>query len=438
MRLQRPRLVGLIDLLHTKDHQTKGITMRFILSARSLFFALLLLAISAASSAQYGVGISIRIAPPELPVYEQPICPEDGYIWTPGYWAYGDDDYYWVPGTWVQAPEVGYLWTPGYWGGDGDDYVFHEGYWGTEVGFYGGISYGYGYFGHGYEGGRWDNGHFDYNRSVSNVNVTIIHNTYNTRVEENRTNNRVSFNGGNGGVQVRATTQEESAGRERHIAPVAAQTAHVQSARANPELRATANHGKPPIAATAKPGAFKESGTVAAKEGGVVHTAPPAAAAANKNDRPNTASARPNSEAPRANTETARPAAETARPPAETNRPSPSVHARDLPPVEHVVTPNTGNAKTDQRYQQQQQKLQVQQVKERQALQTRQEQDHQRLPQQPANQPKQQQLEQQHQQQTQQLSEKHSQQQQQLQQRQQPAAQKAAPKPAEKEKPAKS
>jgi hypothetical protein len=118
--------------------------------------------------------------PPELPIYEQPICPVDGYLWTPGYWAYADEDYYWVPGTWVSAPEVGYLWTPGYWSGDGDDYIFHEGYWGTEVGFYGGISYGYGYFGHGYEGGRWDNGHFAYNQSVSRVNVSINHNVYNT------------------------------------------------------------------------------------------------------------------------------------------------------------------------------------------------------------------------------------------------------------------
>jgi hypothetical protein len=372
--------------------------MRFILSIRSLFFMLMLLAISAASSAQIGIGISIRIAPPELPVYEQPICPEDGYIWTPGYWAYGDDDYYWVPGTWVMAPEVGYLWTPGYWGGDGDDYIFHEGYWGTEVGFYGGINYGYGYSGRGYEGGRWDNGHFDYNQSVSHVDVSRNRNVYNTRVDDNNRGNRVSFNGGNGGVQVRATSQEESAGRQRHIAPVAAQTQHVESARGNSELRASANHGKPPIAATAKPGAFKGSGAVAAREGGTVHTAP--AASANNNARP-----------------------------------SPAVHARDLPPVERVAPPNTGNAKQDQKYQQQQQKLQVQQVNERQKLQTRQEQDHQRLPQQPANEPKQQQLEQRHQQQTQQLTQKHTQQQQQLDQRQQPTARQNAPKP-EKQKPA--
>ncbi len=415
--------------------------MRFVLSIRSLLFALVLLAISAASSAQIGVGISIRIAPPELPVYDQPIAPGDGYIWTPGYWAYGDDDYYWVPGTWVMAPEVGYLWTPGYWGGDGDNYIFHEGYWGTEVGFYGGINYGYGYSGRGYEGGRWDNGHFDYNQSVSHVDVSRNHNVYNTRVDDNNQGNRVSFNGGNGGVQVRATSQEESAGRQRHIAPVAEQTQHVQSARGNSELRASANHGKPPIAATAKPGAFKDSGAVAAREGGTVHSAP--AGSANNEARPNTETTRPATETARPNNETPRPAvdtshpnADTNRPPAETTRPSPAVHAKDIPPAEKFAAPNTGNAKQDQKYQQQQQKLQVQQVSERQKLQTKQEQDHQRLPQQPANEPKQQKLEQVHQQQTQQLAQKHTQQQQQLQQRQQPASHQPAPKQEEKTKPA--
>jgi hypothetical protein len=389
--------------------------MRFILSIRSLMFALVLLAISAASSAQIGVGISIRIAPPELPVYEQPIAPGDGYIWTPGYWAYGDDDYYWVPGTWVMAPEVGYLWTPGYWGWDNSGYLFHDGYWGTQVGFYGGISYGYGYSGHGYDGGRWDNGHFFYNQSVSHVDVNINRNVYNTRVNET-TVNRVSFNGGSGGVQVRATAQEEAAGREHHIAPVAAQTEHVQSARTDPELRASSNHGKPPTAATEKPGALKESGAVAAKEGGTVHNA-------NENSNPRPA------------TEAARPEAGSNHPPIENTRPAPVVHAKDIPPAQHAAPPNTGNAKNDMRFQQQQQKLETQQAKERQTLQTKQDQDHQRLPQKPANEPKQQPLEQKHQQQTQQLAQKHSQQQQQLQQHQQPASHAAVPKEAEKGKP---
>ena len=87
--------------------------MRMISPIRSLFFALFLLALSAVSFGQIGVGISVGFAPPPLPVYEQPICPGDGYIWTPGYWAWDadGDDYYWVPGTWVEAPEVGFLWT---------------------------------------------------------------------------------------------------------------------------------------------------------------------------------------------------------------------------------------------------------------------------------------------------------------------------------------
>lgn len=134
--------------------------MRIIPSIRSLLFTLVVLAMSAASWAQ--VGISISIGPPALPVYEQPICPAEGYIWTPGYWAYDyqASDYYWVPGTWVMAPQPGFLWTPAYWGWGGDRFVFYDGYWGPHVGFYGGINYGYGYFGRGYEGGRWDHDRF--------------------------------------------------------------------------------------------------------------------------------------------------------------------------------------------------------------------------------------------------------------------------------------
>jgi len=105
-----------------------------------------------------------------------------------------------VPGAWVMAPEPGFLWTPGYWGWGGHGYAFNEGYWGLHVGFYGGVSYGYGYFGEGYEGGRWQEGHFFYNRSVSNVNITNIHNVYNTTVIHN-TETRVSYNGGSGGIE---------------------------------------------------------------------------------------------------------------------------------------------------------------------------------------------------------------------------------------------
>ena len=61
---------------------------------RYIFLPLLpfvMLAMPAASSAQVSVGVSIHIGPPALPVYVQPVCPGDGYIWKPGYWAWGPD-----------------------------------------------------------------------------------------------------------------------------------------------------------------------------------------------------------------------------------------------------------------------------------------------------------------------------------------------------------
>ncbi|MGB8772144.1 MAG: YXWGXW repeat-containing protein, partial [Candidatus Korobacteraceae bacterium] len=76
---------------------------------RLLLLALLILAIPATAFAQFVV--SVAIAPPALPIYAQPVVPAAGYLWTPGYWAYGNQGYFWVPGTWVMAPAVGLLWT---------------------------------------------------------------------------------------------------------------------------------------------------------------------------------------------------------------------------------------------------------------------------------------------------------------------------------------
>ena len=369
-----------------------------ILPARFLLFALVVLVMSSASFAQIGIGIAIHIGPPALPVYVQPPCPAEGYIWTPGYWAYDYDynDYYWVPGTWVLAPEVGFLWTPGWWGWGGDRFIFHEGYWGPRVGFYGGINYGFGYFGHGYEGGRWDHDHFFYNRSVNNINITNIHNVYNTTVINNTVVNRVSYNGGNGGINERPRPEEEAAERERHIGPVAAQNEHLQAARSNPQLRASVNHGKPPIAATPRPGAFNEHGVVPAKKAGAPYSA------ANRG------------EAGRVNAPMQHTANYVPRPGA--------VHPSDLPPRERPALPNTGNPQRDQKYQQQQEKLYAKQDQERQKLQQKQNQDHQKLARQNANEARNQQIEQKHQQQTQHLEQKHVQQQQHFQQKVQQAA----------------
>src|SRR5271166_5416582 len=92
--------------------------------SRFLLLAVLFVVIPAVSFAQFGV--SITIAPPALPVYTQPMVPADGYLWTPGYWAYGDEGYFWVPGTWVEPPTVGLLWTPGYWGWGGNAFAWND------------------------------------------------------------------------------------------------------------------------------------------------------------------------------------------------------------------------------------------------------------------------------------------------------------------------
>ena len=223
---------------------------------------------STAALAQVDVGVTIDIAPPPLPVYIQPEIPAPGYIWEPGYWAYGPDGYFWVPGTWVQPPMVGVLWTPGYWGWDNGYYVFNRGYWGPHVGFYGGINYGYGYGGDGYQGGYWNHGQFNYNRSVNNFGNTHITNVYDKTVINRTTVNNVSFNGGTGGVAARPSAQEQTFGREQHIAPTALQTQHQQAASADRDLRVSVNQGRPAIAATSRPGQFSGAGVVSARAAG--------------------------------------------------------------------------------------------------------------------------------------------------------------------------
>ncbi len=115
--------------------------MRPTLAIRPLLLSIMLLIFSHSVFAEIALGISVNFGPPALPVYAQPILPAQGFLWTPGYWAYeGAGGYYWVPGTWVQPPQVGFLWTPGFWGWGGNAFFFHEGYWGQHVGFYGGTT----------------------------------------------------------------------------------------------------------------------------------------------------------------------------------------------------------------------------------------------------------------------------------------------------------
>lgn len=352
------------------------------------------MALPSASAPQ--IAVSITIGPPPIPVYVQPICPGEGYIWVPGYWAYGPYGYFWVPGTWVLAPVVGYLWTPGYWAWSDGVFVWYDGYWGPVVGFYGGINYGFGYFGTGYGGGYWSGNRFYYNTTVNNVNTTIVQNTYSKTVINNTTVTNVSYNGGPGGTIARPTAAEQAAARQPYTPPTTPQTEHERTASSSHAQLASVNHGKPKIAATAEPGQFSGKGVVSAKSAG--------------QGVRNSASATTNNAAqPRQPNQPANPAM----------TPNPR-SGDDRPPSARASNPE-GNARPEleQKHQRELEKLQQKQDQERQRTLERHEREQQKLAQRGADERRQQEVQQRQQQQLQQLQQKHEQQQQRLQQRQQ-------------------
>ncbi|HEY4340122.1 MAG TPA: YXWGXW repeat-containing protein [Steroidobacteraceae bacterium] len=215
---------------------------------------------SALSQAAVDVRVSVNLAPPPIPVYDQPPLPAPGYLWTPGYWAWDGMDYYWVPGTWVLPPGDGMLWTPGYWDWDSDgEYVWNDGYWAPEVGFYGGIDYGYGYGGSGFEGGYWHGGAFFYNRSVANFGRVNIVNVY-TAPARHWGSSHVSFNGGQGGVHARPSAHDRIAMNARHSGLTSAQRDHREHAQGMRELHASQNGGRPQILTTARAADFAHPG----------------------------------------------------------------------------------------------------------------------------------------------------------------------------------
>jgi len=231
--------------------------MQLARTARWFLLALLLSVVPATSFA--GVFISVGIAPPVLPVYEQPICPEPGMMWTPGYWAYGADGYYWVPGAWVPAPYVGALWTPGYWGWGGGRYIFHDGYWGPHIGYYGGVNYGFGYGGIGFAGGMWRGGFFSYNTAVMHIGVgggwgghfyedrAVVERGYVAR------DSHVAFSGGPGGIHHDAAPEERIAEHDQHRGPSEVQQHHVEAARLDKTSYVKNNGGHPANAAVSRP-----------------------------------------------------------------------------------------------------------------------------------------------------------------------------------------
>ena len=330
--------------------------MRFSL-IRSLMFVLVMLSVSAASSGQ--VFLSVTIGPHPLPVYQQPLCPGEDYIWVPGYWAWSPAGYYWVPATWALPPDPDLLWTPGYWDFESAAYYWHPGYWGPVVGYYGGIDYGFGYPGTGYYGGYWKDRHFFYNRAVNNVDFARIHNVYRAAVVgPPHAVSRVSYHGGPGGTRARPTAEQEAAARGRHVAPTSVQVQHEHAASSDRSLLAARNHGRPPIAATAKPAEISGRRAVAARHAGTPNRASenraastrPSTPARHAENRPEPTPSRPQRAA------SARPSTPARhvenRPEPTPSRPQRAASARPRPPALHAENkpePRPSHPQTEQR-----------------------------------------------------------------------------------------
>jgi hypothetical protein len=213
------------------------------------------------------VGVQLATAPqppPPLPKYGQPPCPGPNYIWTPGYWGYGEIGYYWVPGVWIIAPYLDALWTPPWWEFYGGIYRWHQGYWARYIGFYGGINYGFGYTGLGFDGGYWNNGQFYYNRAVANVDPRVTPNVYRYSIANYTPFNRVSYNGGPGGVNRQPTARELAVRPGMRMAPVAEQMRNARAAAMDPRQFASRNHGHPAMARLRGPAAMPNRAPAAA------------------------------------------------------------------------------------------------------------------------------------------------------------------------------
>lgn len=273
--------------------------------------------------------------PPPLPEYSQPPCPGENYIWNPGYWAYSSG-YYWVPGAWVVAPWVGALWTPPWWGYENNVYVWHAGYWGPHIGFYGGINYGFGYTGRGYYGAYWHDNSVFYNRAVTNVNGGVVRNVYNYSVPNNRPN-RVSYNGGRGGIEARPTPQELAVARDPRTSAVAAQVQHAREAAGNRAQFAAVGQDRPAALAATSPLATSYRSPA---------TRPPEAAARTAT-RPTTEQRPPVQASERPGPPPARPSApEPQRGQAERSTPQPQVRNEPIPRQSPQPRPEVRNEPT--------------------------------------------------------------------------------------------
>jgi hypothetical protein len=87
---------------------------------------------------------------------------------------------------------------------------------------------------------------------VTNVNRTVVHNTYVDKTVIRNTSSHTSYNGGHGGIQAQPAQAEKAAQRNQHP-PTTEQTTHEQTAAQDRNHLATVNHGHPPTTAVQHP-----------------------------------------------------------------------------------------------------------------------------------------------------------------------------------------
>src|SRR4029077_3502428 len=108
---------------------------------------------------------------------------------------------------------------------------------------------------------------FRYNRAVTHVNTSVIHNTYVNKQVFNNNRSRASFNGP-GGTTAKPTAKEQAAVKAEHIPATSSQQSRVEAAKNDPDLHAANNHGKPKAEAIKAPHRNNEAQTSAGKANG--------------------------------------------------------------------------------------------------------------------------------------------------------------------------
>jgi hypothetical protein len=90
-----------------------------------VFFSLMASAMGA--FAQIRVNINIGPPPPRREVIIQ--APNPGWVWIPGYYAYGGSNWEWRAGRWEAPPSPQHIWVAPRYVRRGDHYDYYEGSW---------------------------------------------------------------------------------------------------------------------------------------------------------------------------------------------------------------------------------------------------------------------------------------------------------------------